>query len=91
MFSQGPYVEELRNMITKRAKNMLPAFSARLSKPVVLLVKVHRYFVPMPCSILGETVAHVLACIQPRWELEIRNELILTVEEASASPNIDAN
>jgi hypothetical protein len=71
-------------MITNGTKNLSPAYSTWVDKPVVLLVKVRQYFVPMPCSIIGETDAGVRICIQPGWELEIRKELILAVEEASA-------
>jgi len=68
-------------MITDGTKNLSPAYSTWVDKPVVLLVKVRQYFAPMPCSIIGETDAGVRIRIQPGWELEIRKELILAVEE----------
>ena len=71
-------------MITEGGKNLPPVYSAWVDKPVVLLIKVCQYFVPMPCSIFGETDAGVRVYIQPGWELEIRKELILAVEEATA-------
>jgi hypothetical protein len=49
-----------------------------------LLIRVRQYFVPMPCSIIGETDADVRVSIQPGWELDIRKELIFAVEEATA-------
>jgi hypothetical protein len=72
-------------MIAKGTKNFLPAYSSWFDKPVVLLVKVRQYVVPLPCSIAGETDADVRVCIQPGWELEIRKELICAVEETTAS------
>ena len=71
-------------MITEGGKNLSPVYSTWVDKPVVLLIKVRQYFVPMPCSIIGETDAGVRVYIQPGWELEIRKELILAVEEATA-------
>jgi hypothetical protein len=71
-------------MITDGTKNLSPAYSAWVDKPVVLLIKVRQYLVPMPCSIIGETDAGVRVCIRHGWELEIRKELILAVEEAPA-------
>jgi hypothetical protein len=88
MFSQG-FFQEPTNMITEGAKNVSPAYSAWVDKHVVLLIRVRQYFVPMPCSIIGETDDGVRVCIQPGWELEIRKELILAVEEAT--PGREAN
>jgi hypothetical protein len=78
-------------MITKGTKNLSPAYSAWVDKPVVLLIKVRQYFVPVPCSIIGETDAGVRVCIQPGWELEIRKELILAVEQANAGREATMN
>ena len=78
-------------MITKGTKNLSPAYSAWVDKPIVLLIKVRQYFVPVPCSIIGETDAGVRVCIQPGWELEIRKELILAVEEANAGREATMN
>jgi hypothetical protein len=78
-------------MITKGTKNLSPAYSAWVDKPVVLLIKVRQYFVPVPCSIIGETDTGVRVCIQPGWELEIRKELILAVEQANAGREATMN
>jgi hypothetical protein len=78
-------------MITKGTKNLSPAYSAWVDKPVVLLIKVRQYFVPVPCSIIGETDAGVRVCIQPGWGLEIRKELILAVEQANAGREATMN
>jgi hypothetical protein len=43
----------------------------------------------MPCSIIGESLAEVRVRIDPGWEMDVRKELILAVEEdafASAGP-----
>jgi hypothetical protein len=37
--------------------------------------------VPLPCSIVGESVADVRVRIKPGWEVDLRKELILAVEE----------
>jgi hypothetical protein len=71
-------------MIPEGIKNLSPAYSAWVDKHVILLIRVRQYFVPMPCSIIGETDADVRVSIQPGWELDIRKELILAVEEATA-------
>jgi hypothetical protein len=71
-------------MIANGTKKFLPAYSSWFDKPVVLLVKVRRYVVPLPCRIAGETDANVRVCIQPGCEFEIRKELICAVEETPA-------
>jgi len=68
-------------MITEGTKKQPPVYSSWLGKPVVLTVLVRQYPVPMPCSIVGESVADVRVRIQPGWELDVRKELILAVEE----------
>ena len=78
-------------MITEGTKNVSPAYSGWVDKHVVLLIRVRQYFVPVPCSIIGETDAGVRVCIQPGWELEIRKELILAVEEANAGREATMN
>jgi hypothetical protein len=35
----------------------------------------------MPCRIIGESVVAVRVCIKPGWEMDLRKELILAVEE----------
>ena len=56
-------------------------YSAWFGKPVVLLVVFGQCCVPMPCSIVGESLADVRIRIEPGWELEVRKELIVAVEE----------
>ena len=78
-------------MLADEVGNYSPAYSDWFDKPVVLLVKVRQYFIPLPCSIIGETNADVRVCIQPGWELEIRKELICAVEETTARRETWAN
>ncbi len=68
-------------MITEGSKQSSPVYSSLFGKPVVLTVLVRQCPVPMPCSIVGESVADVRVRIQPGWEMDVRKELILTVEE----------
>jgi bisphosphoglycerate-dependent phosphoglycerate mutase len=35
----------------------------------------------MPCHIVGESLADVRVRIQPGWEMDVRKDLILAVEE----------
>jgi hypothetical protein len=68
-------------MIAERTKIFSPVYSAWFGKPVVMLVVIRRCHVPMPCRIVGESAADVRVRIQPGWEMDIRKDLILAVEE----------
>jgi hypothetical protein len=74
-------------MITEGTKEFSPVYSAWLGKSVVLLVVIRQCHIPMPCSIVGESVADVRIRIKPGWEMDLRKELILAVEEDSVGPN----
>jgi hypothetical protein len=67
--------------ITQGTKNLSPAYSTWFGKPVVILVLIRQCHVPMPCRIVGESAADVRVRIQPGWEMDIRKNLILAVEE----------
>jgi hypothetical protein len=56
-------------------------FSVWFGKPVILLVIIRQCRVPVPCSIVGESVTDVRVRIGPGWEMNLRKELILAVEE----------
>jgi hypothetical protein len=56
-------------------------YSAWFGKSVILLVMSRQCRVPMPCSIVGESVTDVRVRIKPGWEMNLRKELILAVEE----------
>jgi hypothetical protein len=68
-------------MIAEETNNFSPAYSTWFGKPVVLLVVIRRCYVPMPCHIVAESVADVRVRIHPGWEMDIKKELILAVEE----------
>ena len=76
-----PEVEGVTNMIAPGTKDFASAYSAWVGKPVVLLVEVRRCHIPMPCSIVGESVAVVRVRFKPGWEMDLRKELILAVLE----------
>jgi hypothetical protein len=68
-------------MITEITKGFSSGYSAWFGKPVVLLVVIRQCHVPMQCSIVGESVTGVRVRIDPGWEMDVRKELILAVEE----------
>jgi hypothetical protein len=76
-----PKVRGLTNMIAEGTKDFSPVYSAWFGKPVVLLVVIRQCHVPMPCSIVGESAADLRVRIHPGWELDVRKDLILAVEE----------
>ena len=72
-------------MITERLNKFTGAYSAWLGKPVVLLVAIRQCHVPMPCRIVGESAADVRVRIQPGWEMDVRKDLILAIEEGAVA------
>ena len=86
-----PNVKGVTQMITKGTKDFSPRYSAWLGKSVVLLVVIRQCHVPLPCSIVGESLADVRVRIQPGWELDLRKELILAVEESSLAQGSPVN
>jgi hypothetical protein len=71
----------LSNMLAERKKDFSPLYSSWFGKPVVMLVDIRQHHVPMLCRIVGESVADVRVRIQSGWEMDIRKDLILAVEE----------
>ena len=80
-------VEGVTNMIAEGTKEFSPVYSAWFGKSVVLLVVIRQCHVPMPCSIVGESDADVRVRIKPGWEMDLRKELILAVEEDAVAQN----
>ena len=78
-------------MITEGTSKFSPAYSAWFGKPVVLLVVVRQCHIPMPCRIVGESVGDVRVRIHPGWEMDVRKELILAVEEDAVAANPRVN
>jgi hypothetical protein len=68
-------------MIAEKTKDFSHEYSSWFGKPVVMLVVVRQCHVPMPCRIVGESAADVRVRIQPGWEVDVRKDLILAVEE----------
>jgi hypothetical protein len=69
------------NAITEKIREQPSAYSVWFGKSVVLLVAIRQCRVPMPCCIIGESVAVVRVRVKPGWEMDLRKELILSVEE----------
>jgi hypothetical protein len=72
-------------MIAEGTKDFSPIYSAWFGKPVVLLVVIRQCRVPMPCSIVAESITDVRVRLQPGWEMDVRKELILALEEDTVS------
>jgi hypothetical protein len=68
-------------MIGKNTKYALPICSSLIGKSVVMLVVLRQYPVPLPCSVIAESADEVRIRIKPDWEIDVRKELILAVEE----------
>ena len=61
-----------------------PVYSAWFGIPVLLFV-MRKCRVPIPCNIVAESVSVVRIRLQPGWEIDVPKQLILAVEEATAS------
>jgi hypothetical protein len=83
----NPQIERVTQMMTEGKKGIPPIYSTWFGRPVVLLVKVRQGRVPMPCSIVGESVADVRILLHAGWEMDVRKELILAIEEDSVAVN----
>ena len=68
-------------MLAERTNVSSRGYSVWFGKPVILLVIIRQCRVPVPCSIVGESIADVRVRIKPGWEMSLRKELILAVEE----------
>jgi hypothetical protein len=77
----------MANMIVPGIRDCSPTYFEWFGKPVVLLVAIRQCHVPMSCSIVGESVTDVRVRFQPGWEMEIRKELILAIEEDAVALN----
>jgi hypothetical protein len=56
-----------------------------------MLVIIRQYHAPMPCRIVGESVADVRARLQIGREINVRKDLILAVEEVVIAAENRAN
>jgi hypothetical protein len=71
----------MTKMNPQRRKDYSSVYSAWFRTPVLLFV-LRECSVPIPCNIIGESIAAVRICIQPGWEIDVPKEFILAVEEA---------
>jgi hypothetical protein len=78
-------------MIADRTKDFSPVYSDWFGKPVVMLVVIRQCHVPMPCHIVGESAADVRVRLHPGWEMDIRKDLILAVEEVVVAAEARVN
>ena len=74
-------IDRVTDMIAEGTKDFSPIYSGWFGKSVLLLVAIRQCRFPLPCSIVGESVADVRVRIKPGWELAVRKDLILAVEE----------
>jgi hypothetical protein len=74
------------NGTLKAVKDSSGGYSAWLGKAVVLIVAIRRCPVPLRCRIVGESVAAVRVYFDRGWEMTVRKELILAVEEDAMVP-----
>jgi hypothetical protein len=70
------------DIIVTGTEGLPSAYSSWFGKSVVLLVAIRRCQIPMPCRIVSVTFADVCIRIKHGWEMDVRKELILAVEEA---------
>lgn len=66
-------------MPAERLERYSPRYSNWFGKPVVLLVVIRQCRVPVTCQIVGESAADVRVRINPGWEMDVRKDLILSV------------
>jgi hypothetical protein len=78
-------------MIPEGTRAFSPVYSAWFGKPVVLLVIIRQSHVPMPCRIVGESFANIRVSIDPGWEMNVRKDLIVAIEEHSGVPEVRVN
>jgi hypothetical protein len=77
----GPLGRRVTELIPAGTKNRATVYSPWFGKSVVLLVAIRGCQIPMPCSIVSESIADVCIRIKYGWEINVRKELILAVEE----------
>jgi len=77
-------------MIPNRPGNVPPIFSAWFGTPILLFL-FRQCRVPIPCHIVGESVAAVRIQLTPGWKINVRKELIIAIEEVPAIDDICVN
>jgi hypothetical protein len=79
------------DVLTEGTKDSSSVYSSWFGKSVVLVVAFRQCQVPLPCSIIGESAAGVLVRLEAGWEMDVRKELILAIEEGAVAPDIWKN
>jgi hypothetical protein len=74
-------------MIVHEIKDLSPAYSRWLGKSVVLVVTLRQCRFPLPCSIIGESASGLRVRINPGWEMNVRKDLILAIEDEGFGPD----
>jgi hypothetical protein len=69
----------------------LTPFSSLIGESVVLIVNIRRCQVPLRCRIMDESLSDLLINIEPGWEMNVRKELILAVEQDMPAGNSRVN
>ena len=82
--TEAPTVTKMK-MIGEKTKDVSAVYSVWFGKSVVLLVVLRQCHVPLPCSIVGESAGNVRVRVEPGWEINVRKELILAVEECAVA------
>jgi hypothetical protein len=77
----GPLGRTLTELIPAGTKDHAAVYSPWFGKSVVLLVAIRGCQIPMPCSIISESIADICIRIKDEWDMDVRKELILAVEE----------
>jgi len=78
-------------MIAEETKGFSPMYSPWFGKSVVLLIAIRQCRVPVPCSIVGESVVNVRIRTNAGWEMDLRKEMILAVEESAVASDSRLN
>lgn len=77
-------------MIAKSADDFSYAYSAWCGKPVTLCYAVIGGYIPIPCTIVGESAA-VRIRVDSGWELYLRKASILAVKQHTVAADTRIN
>jgi hypothetical protein len=77
-----PLGRRVTGLIAAETKDLAAVYSPWFGKSVVLLVAIRGCQIPMPCSIVSESMADVCIRFKYGWEMDVRKDLILAVEES---------
>jgi hypothetical protein len=66
--------------------DFVPIYSGWFGIPILLFV-VRQCDVPIPCRIVAESFTALRIQLEPGWEVDVRKEFILAVEEFVHTPD----